>query len=81
MCCRLIAATGKVYPNYLVLLYYPKTVAAFRRNIHSAVFCRGTNKKEVLVIADKDPERKEQKVGLEYKVQPGDIFTVRDTFF
>ena len=44
-------------------------------------FTERANKKEVLVIADKDPERKEQKVGLEYKVQPGDIFTVRDTFF
>jgi polysaccharide export outer membrane protein len=39
------------------------------------------NGEQVLVIADKDPERKEQKVGLDYRVQPGDIFTVKDTFF
>ena len=39
------------------------------------------NKKQVLVIADSDPDRTEQKVSLDYKVQPGDIFTVQDTFF
>ncbi|MEH6589995.1 MAG: polysaccharide biosynthesis/export family protein [Halioglobus sp.] len=44
-------------------------------------FTERANKKEVLVITDSDPERKEQKVGLDYRVQPGDIFTVRDTFF
>ena len=44
-------------------------------------FTERANKKEVLVIADNDPARKEQKVGLEYRVQPGDIFTVKDTFF
>ena len=44
-------------------------------------FTERANKKQVLVIADSDPQRKEQKVGLDYKVQPGDIFTVQDTFF
>ena len=44
-------------------------------------FTERANKKEVLVISDSDPERLERKVGLEYPVQPGDIFTVRDTFF
>ena len=44
-------------------------------------FTERANKKQVLVIADNDPERKEQKVGLDYQVQPGDIFTVQDTFF
>ena len=44
-------------------------------------FTERANKKEVLVISDSDPERLERKVGLEYQVQPGDIFTVRDTFF
>ena len=44
-------------------------------------FTERANRKQVLVIADKDPERKEQKVGLDYRVQPGDIFTVKDTFF
>ena len=44
-------------------------------------FTERANKKQVLVIADSDPERKEQQVGLDYRVQPGDIFTVKDTFF
>ena len=44
-------------------------------------FTERANKKQVLVIADSDPERREQKVGLEYRVRPGDIFTVQDTFF
>jgi protein involved in polysaccharide export with SLBB domain len=44
-------------------------------------FTERANKKQVLVIADNDPQHKEQKVGLDYKVQPGDIFTVQDTFF
>jgi polysaccharide biosynthesis/export protein VpsN len=44
-------------------------------------FTERANKKQVLLIADDDPERKEQKVGLDYKVQPGDIITVQDTFF
>ena len=44
-------------------------------------FTERANKKEVLVIADSDPDRKEQKVSLDYRVHPGDIFTVQDTFF
>lgn len=44
-------------------------------------FTERANKKEVLVIADNDSQKREQKVGLDYRVQPGDIFTVRDTFF
>jgi protein involved in polysaccharide export with SLBB domain len=44
-------------------------------------FTERANKKEVLVIADRDPDLKEQKVSLDYRVQPGDIFTVQDTFF
>ena len=44
-------------------------------------FTERANKKQVLVIADNDPELKEQKVGMDYRVQPGDIFTVQDTFF
>ena len=44
-------------------------------------FTERANKKQALVISDSDPERKEQAVGLDYKVQPGDIITVQDTFF
>jgi protein involved in polysaccharide export with SLBB domain len=44
-------------------------------------FTERANKKQILVIVDRDPERKEQEVGLDYRVQPGDIFTVQDTFF
>ena len=44
-------------------------------------FTERANRKQALVIADNDPSRKEQKVGLDYRVQPGDIITVQDTFF
>jgi polysaccharide export outer membrane protein len=44
-------------------------------------FTERANKKEVLLIAESDPERKERRVGLDYRVQPGDIITVQDTFF
>ena len=44
-------------------------------------FTERANKKQILVIADSDPDRKEQPVNLDYRVQPGDIFTVQDTFF
>jgi protein involved in polysaccharide export with SLBB domain len=44
-------------------------------------FTERANKKRILVIADKDPNREEQEVGLDYRVQPGDIITVQDTFF
>jgi len=44
-------------------------------------FTERANKSSILLIADSDPDLKEQKVDLSYKVQPGDIFTVKDTFF
>ena len=44
-------------------------------------FTERANKKQVLLIADTDQNLTEQKVGLDYRVQPGDIFTVQDTFF
>lgn len=44
-------------------------------------FTERANKKQALVISDNDPQRREQKVELDYKVQPGDIITVQDTFF
>lgn len=44
-------------------------------------FTERANRKEVLVIADDDPGREEKQVDLEYRVQPGDIITVQDTFF
>ena len=44
-------------------------------------FTERANRKQFLVVAAADPERKEQKVGLDYQVQPGDIITVEDTFF
>lgn len=44
-------------------------------------FTERANKKQALVISDSDPQRREQKVELDYKVQPGDIITVQDTFF
>ena len=44
-------------------------------------FTERANKKEFLLIADNDPTREERKVGLDYRIQPGDIITVRDTFF
>ena len=44
-------------------------------------FTERANQKKIVVIADGDPDRKEKEVGLDYRVQPGDIFTVQDTFF
>lgn len=44
-------------------------------------FTERANKKTALVISDDDVERREREVGLDYKVQPGDIITVQDTFF
>jgi len=44
-------------------------------------FTERANKKGALVISDSDPNRKEREVDLDYNVQPGDIITVRDTFF
>lgn len=44
-------------------------------------FTERANKKRILVIADDDLNREEKEVNLDYRVQPGDIFTVQDTFF
>ena len=44
-------------------------------------FTERANKKQVLLIADADPERKEEQVSLDYRVQPGDIITVQQSFF
>ncbi|MEM1154587.1 MAG: polysaccharide biosynthesis/export family protein [Pseudomonadota bacterium] len=44
-------------------------------------FTERANRKQALVISDSDPTRSEQKVALDYNVQPGDIITVEDTFF
>jgi polysaccharide export outer membrane protein len=44
-------------------------------------FTERANRKKILLIADNDPERRERAVDLDYRVQPGDIFTVQDTFF
>jgi len=44
-------------------------------------FTERANKREFLLIADNDEENVEREVGLDYRVQPGDIITVRDTFF
>lgn len=44
-------------------------------------FTERANKKEMRVIADSDPDKKEIKVGPDYRVQPGDIITVQQSFF
>jgi len=44
-------------------------------------FTERANRKKILLIADGDPDLVEQEVSLDYRVQPGDIFTVQDTFF
>lgn len=44
-------------------------------------FTERANKKEALLIPDSDPDLKEQEVGMGYRIQPGDIITVQDTFF
>lgn len=44
-------------------------------------FTERANKKYILVITAEKPELGEQKVRLDYLVQPGDVFTVKDTFF
>ncbi|MFV8819134.1 polysaccharide biosynthesis/export family protein [Haliea sp. E17] len=44
-------------------------------------FTERANKKQMLLISGTDPELKEQEVGLDYNIQPGDIITVQDTFF
>jgi polysaccharide export outer membrane protein len=44
-------------------------------------FTERASKKNILVIADDDPERKQVEVDLDYSVRPGDIFTVEQSFF
>lgn len=44
-------------------------------------FTERANTKEMMVIADSDQDHTERKVGLDYRVRPGDIITVKDTFF
>lgn len=44
-------------------------------------FTERANKKQMLLISDADNSLKEQKVGLDYRIKPGDIITVQDTFF
>ena len=44
-------------------------------------FTERANTKEMMVIADNDPDHTERTVGLDYQVRPGDIITVKDTFF
>lgn len=44
-------------------------------------FTERANKKQMLVISDNTPDGGEKKVGLDYRIQPGDIITVEDTFF
>lgn len=44
-------------------------------------FTARADKKEMLVIADSDADDKGQRVGLDYRIRPGDIITVKDTFF
>lgn len=44
-------------------------------------FTERANKKEILVITDRDAESQERKVSLDYQVQPGDIITIQQSFF
>ena len=44
-------------------------------------FTERANKKKILLVVDGDVDGREREVGLDYRVQPGDIFTVQDTFF
>ncbi len=44
-------------------------------------FTDRANRREFLLVSDSDEERREVEVGLDYRVQPGDIITVQDTFF
>ncbi|MCX2980387.1 polysaccharide export protein [Halieaceae bacterium IMCC14734] len=44
-------------------------------------FTERANKKQIMLIADADPQREEVEVGLDYRVQPGDIITVNQRFF
>jgi polysaccharide export outer membrane protein len=44
-------------------------------------FTERADKKDITVIVDSDPERKEVEVALDYRVQPGDIINVKQSFF
>ena len=44
-------------------------------------FTERANQKQIMLIADADPQLKEVEVGLDYRVQPGDIITVNQRFF
>ena len=44
-------------------------------------FTERADKDKLSVIADRDPERKEVKAKLDYRVQPGDIINVEQSFF
>ena len=44
-------------------------------------FTERANKKVFLVISDDDANRAEVEVGVDYSVQPGDIITVKQSFF
>lgn len=44
-------------------------------------FTARANKRTMLVIADNAQSEEGEKVGLDYRIQPGDIVTVTDTFF
>ena len=44
-------------------------------------FTERADKKDVTVISDGDPDRQEVRVALDYRVQPGDIITVQQSFF
>ncbi|WOJ94283.1 polysaccharide biosynthesis/export family protein [Congregibacter variabilis] len=44
-------------------------------------FTARANKKEMLVIADNAAGEEGERVDLDYRIRPGDIITVKDTFF
>jgi protein involved in polysaccharide export with SLBB domain len=44
-------------------------------------FTERADKGKLTVIADSDPDRKEVKAALDYRVQPGDIINVEQSFF
>lgn len=44
-------------------------------------FTERADKDDLYVIADRDPDRKEVQVELSYRVQPGDIINVKQSFF
>lgn len=44
-------------------------------------FTERANRKEMLLVKDGQLDKEAQKVDLDYRIQPGDTVTVRDTFF